>query len=253
MPSLDTLLTVIIAGLILSVSPGPSMLYVLSRSVGQSRVAGLASALGLALGGVALAVVAASGLAIIFERSPLLYQAVTTLGALYIIYLGVQLLFEAKEGATRDSEVSAEMSAEASAEMSAEASAEMSAEASAEASAEMSAEASAEANQVKHEKHEKLSHIVYQGILVELLNPKTVLFFVAFLPPFVDPTRGDVTAQLLILGLLVPLTALPSDLVVAFVGGTIAERLKTSTSSARALTLIGAWMLIAIGVSVFFY
>lgn len=195
------------------------MLYVLSRSVGQSRIAGLASALGLALGGILLAVVAASGLAVIFQRSPLLYQTVTTLGALYIVYLGAELLWEMR----RDSNNLE------------------------------TGEIATDEIKLDEVEREQLFRIVYQGVLVELLNPKTVLFFMAFIPPFVDPTQGDVTAQLLILGLLVPLTALPSDLVVAFVGGTVAERLKTNTSGARALNIIGAVMLIAIGVSVFFY
>jgi threonine/homoserine/homoserine lactone efflux protein len=63
MPSLDAMLAVALAGLTLSVTPGPSMLYVLSRTVGQSRAAGLASALGLCLGGIFLAVATALGLA----------------------------------------------------------------------------------------------------------------------------------------------------------------------------------------------
>ena len=49
MPQLDAIISVTLAGLALSATPGPSMLYVLSRSVGQSRAAGLASALGLGL------------------------------------------------------------------------------------------------------------------------------------------------------------------------------------------------------------
>ncbi|MEL6792844.1 MAG: LysE family transporter, partial [Pseudomonadota bacterium] len=66
MPSAETIVMVALAGLALSATPGPSMLYVLSRSVGQSRAAGLASALGLGLGGALLAAATALGLAAIF-------------------------------------------------------------------------------------------------------------------------------------------------------------------------------------------
>ena len=52
MPSAETMLIVALAGFALSATPGPSMLYVLSRSVGQSRAAGLASAIGLGIGGL---------------------------------------------------------------------------------------------------------------------------------------------------------------------------------------------------------
>jgi len=201
----------------MSLSPGPSMLYVLSRSVGQSRAAGLASALGLAIGGVILAMVAASGLALIFERSTLLFQLVTTLGGLYIIYLGAQGLRE-----LRAEPLNLELAQEREDETAGE-----------------------------QRGDEALLKIVSQGVLVELLNPKTVLFFVAFIPPFVDPSRGAVTGQLLILGLLVPLTALPSDLLIAFVGGSIAERLKAHQGQRQALKLLGSLILIGIGLSVF--
>ena len=68
MPPFETMLAVALAGFALSATTGPSMLYVLSRSMGQNRYAGLASALGLSLGGILSAVATALGLAAIFER-----------------------------------------------------------------------------------------------------------------------------------------------------------------------------------------
>ncbi len=59
MPTFQALLSVALAGLALSATPGPSMLYVLSQTVGQSRAAGFASAIGLCLGGVILAIATA--------------------------------------------------------------------------------------------------------------------------------------------------------------------------------------------------
>ena len=52
-----------------------------------------------------------------------------------------------------------------------------------------------------------LWRIFYQGVLVEILNPKTMLFFLAFIPQFIDQDRGSFTLQMLVLGVLVPLTA----------------------------------------------
>src|SRR5512145_739647 len=49
---------------------------------------------------------------------------------------------------------------------------------------------------------EPLARIYWQGLVINLLNPKTALFFFAFLPQFVDPARGDVTTQTLLLGAL---------------------------------------------------
>ena len=213
MPSFETILTVSLAGFVLSLSPGPSMLYVLSRSIGQSRAAGLASALGLAIGGATLAVVAATGLALLFQNSRTLYTSVSILGALYIIYLGL------KTGRTV-----------------------------------LQTEQPSEEHQEPEKPipKENLLRIVMQGILVEVLNPKTILFFMAFLPPFVDAEKGGVTQQLLILGFLVPLTALPSDLFIALLGGSIAEQIRKNASNSKILDGLGALILIGIGISVFF-
>ena len=89
MPSQETIILVMVAGFALSASPGPSMLYVLSRSLGQDRSAGLMSAAGLATGGVVHAIAAAVGLSALLAYSPTVYRAVTVLGAGYLIYLGV--------------------------------------------------------------------------------------------------------------------------------------------------------------------
>lgn len=209
-PSVETLMAVTLAGLALSASPGPSMLYVLSRSVGHSRAAGLASAAGLAAGGILLAVGAAMGLAAAVTVSPALYAIIRTTGGLYLIYLGVNTLREIRGGQE---------------------------------------ESSAQARPVPTE--QSLSRIFYQGVLVELLNPKTILFFLAFLPQFVDSTGGSIAVQMLILGALVPLTAVPSDLIVAMSGGTLAERLATRRGTSVALQVLSAAVLIGLGVRIF--
>ncbi|MEM7544849.1 MAG: LysE family translocator [Pseudomonadota bacterium] len=209
MPSPETILIVAMAGLALSATPGPSMLYVLSRSVGQSRAAGLASAIGLGLGGIILAVVAAMGLAAVFQRSTTAYTVLTVAGAAYLIYLGVTMIVEQRNAHRDDFNVSAV-------------------------------------------EQRSLLQIIWQGVLVEILNPKTVIFFMAFIPPFVEMERGDVTLQLLILGILVPLTAMPSDIFVAFVGGSVAGAVKRNGAIRVALGVLGGVFLIGIGISLFF-
>jgi threonine/homoserine/homoserine lactone efflux protein len=67
-----------------------------------------------------------------------------------------------------------------------------------------------------------------QGIVVNTLNPKTALFFLAFLPQFVDSTRGAAWAQILLLGLLFASLGFLSDGVWALVAGTLGERLRRS-------------------------
>jgi threonine/homoserine/homoserine lactone efflux protein len=73
-----------------------------------------------------------------------------------------------------------------------------------------------------------LGRLYRQGIVVNTLNPKTALFFLAFLPQFVDSTRGAAWAQILLLGLLFAGLGFVSDGVWALVAGTLGERLRRS-------------------------
>ena len=98
------------------------------------------------------------------------------------------------------------------------------------------------------------ANIIWQGVLVEFLNPKTVLFFVLFLPQFVEASGGsisndNVTLQLLVLGILVPLTAVPSDLVVAFVGGSVAQTVNDNPLISKVLSWVGGLILIFIALN----
>lgn len=212
MPSLDTILAVTLAGLALSVTPGPSMLYVASRSIGQSRSAGLASALGLGLGGVFLAIATAYGLAAVFTRFEWMVEALRVVGSAYLVWLGVGMIWTAR----------------------------------------ISSRLSLEASQIDKEPFRR---IVWQGILVEILNPKTVLFFALFLPPFIDggveqADAANVRLQFLVLGALVPLTAVPSDLVVALMGSRATRALNQKHRFREGLAWFGGLLLISIAVNV---
>ena len=206
MPSLETIITVMLAGFMISASPGPSMMYVLSRSVGQSRAAGFASSIGLAIGGILLAIVSAFGLAVIFKYSQSVYLTVSMVGGLYLLYLGYDMIRYAGKDNLEVSKVN----------------------------------------------YEAFSKIMYQGVLVELLNPKTILFFLAFLPQFVDYSRADVTMQMMILGILVPLTAIPSDVIVSIVGGSITQKLSKYPNWGKALTWFGGIILVGLAARIFY-
>ncbi len=75
-------------------------------------------------------------------------------------------------------------------------------------------------------KVESLSRIYWQGFAINLLNPKTALFFLAFLPQFVDPMRGNVIAQNLLLGMIFVGLAIVTDSMYALVVSSFADRLK---------------------------
>ena len=86
----------------------------------------------------------------------------------------------------------------------------------------------------------------YQGILTEVLNPKTALFFLAFIPQFVNPA-GPVVAQFILLGCISVLLNTTVDLVVAFFAGPLGQRLADSVRFRRGQQLFSGCSLIALG------
>lgn len=77
--------------------------------------------------------------------------------------------------------------------------------------------------------------LMTQGFMTTLLNPKLAIFFAAFLPQFVQPEAGNITGQLLLLGLIFATLALVNDSAYALLAGSAGERLKRST---RAITVL---------------
>src|SRR4029077_18713542 len=78
-----------------------------------------------------------------------------------------------------------------------------------------------------------LSRIYRQGVIVNVLNPKTALFFLAFLPQFVDPERGAVWPQVAVLGTLFVLVAVLSDMTYAVVSDALAGRIRRTGAGAK--------------------
>ncbi|MFZ7125776.1 MAG: LysE family translocator [Desulfobacterales bacterium] len=93
-----------------------------------------------------------------------------------------------------------------------------------------------------------LSRIFSQGVAVATLNPKTALFFVAFLPQFIDPTGGEVARQMFLLGSLFILMAIVSDSMYALLAGTVRKWLKGSGRHVRASRWIVGGTYIGLGV-----
>jgi threonine/homoserine/homoserine lactone efflux protein len=94
-----------------------------------------------------------------------------------------------------------------------------------------------------------LSRVFGQGIIVNILNPKTALFFFAFLPQFVNPSRGPVAAQILFLGLLFAAMGVVSDSLWGFFAGTVANCLRVHSRWSRRQRYVSGDMLISLGLA----
>lgn len=202
MPELSRLSLFVLASIVLLLTPGPAVLYIIARSVDQGRLAGLVSVLSIEVGNLFHAVAAALGLSALLLSSALAFTAVKYLGAAYLVYLGLRKLL------TRD---------------------------------QPHATASVEP--------ESLRRIFTQGVVVAALNPKTALFFFAFLPQFVDPTRGPAAPQMLVLGCLFVAMAVVSDGAYALLAGTAGQWLKGSRGFLRAERYLAGSVYLGLGVT----
>ena len=97
-----------------------------------------------------------------------------------------------------------------------------------------------------------LRRLYADGVVVNVLNPKTIVFIFAFLPQFVDVSRGHVWLQVLVLGLSFALLGMMSDSLYAVVSGSVAERLRGSRRVARFQRWFGGGILVALGLAAAF-
>lgn len=180
----------LIASVILAVTPGPGVLYIVTRSLTQGRRFGLASVAGVAFGNLGNAAGASIGLAAVFAVSALAFTVVKYLGALYLVYLGLQAI------RTRRPERDFATPDPAS-----------------------------------------LCRIFRDGFIVALLNPKTAVFFAAFLPQFMN-AESPAILQSLTLGSVFVAIAAVTDTAYALGAGALAPVL----TRARAVRAVGRYL-----------
>jgi threonine/homoserine/homoserine lactone efflux protein len=174
MPELHTFAIFALASAAFVAVPGPSVIYIVSRSLAEGRAAGVVSALGIQTGGLVHVLAATVGVSALLASSAVAFSVVKYAGAAYLIYLGIRKLLEGDAPPPPEDGV-----------------------------------------------REDRRRLYWQGVVVNSLNPKTALFFLAFLPQFVDPDRGAVAPQVLALGVLFLVIAMLSDSTYALVAGSV--------------------------------
>ena len=96
-------------------------------------------------------------------------------------------------------------------------------------------------------KSESLGAIFRQGAITNMLNPKVAIFFLAFLPQFIDARRGSVALQIIVLGLIFNIGGTLVNLAVAYAGGTLGELLRRNQSIARLQRRFTGLILVGLG------
>lgn len=102
--------------------------------------------------------------------------------------------------------------------------------------------------EIKPGEHARLWQVFRQGVLTNVLNPKVILFFLAFLPQFVNPEKGLVTLQLLLLGTLLFFVSLPVDIAIGLIGGSVGAWFKRRHGARTASKWFTGSVFIALGI-----
>jgi len=189
----------LVAALLLAITPGPGIAYVVARTIAGGRSEGLASCLGTSLGGMFHVVAAGLGLSVIIAQSALAFGLVKYVGAIYLIYLGVRLLLR-----------------------------------------------NVNAVEIKSTSSRGARSAFFEGIVVEALNVKTALFFLAFLPQFVDPGAPLIT-QLVLLGSICVVLNTSVDFAAVFAANRLLKSGVARAVRARLLTRVSGATMIGLG------
>lgn len=187
-----------LATFLLTVSPGPGVLYVAARTLSQGRRAGFASMFGIESGEVVWLAAAATGVAALLATSLSALTVLRFAGAAYLIYLGVQRWRTAEVPPTPS--------------------------------------------------RARLGRIYAQGFVTQILNPKVAVFFVAFLPQFLNPAQ-PIAPQVALLGVIYVAVAIAVDVTYVFAWSAIAHWFVASRTAQRRSNRVAAVTYVALGVA----
>ena len=195
----------LLAAIVLAITPGPGIAYVVARTVAGGRSEGLASCIGTGLGGLLHVFAAALGLSLLVAQSAVAFNVVKYVGAAYLVYLGIRLLMRKPASFTVGAAPSQGPQGAQGAQ-----------------------------------------RALFEGIVVEALNVKTALFFLAFLPQFTSP-GAPLVPQLVLLGTICVVLNTLVDVVAVFMAHRLLESGAARAARARMLTRVSGMTMIGLG------
>ena len=202
MPDASTFLLFVAAALAFLAIPGPSVFYIVTRSLAQGRRAGVTSMLGVQAGGLVHVAAAAFGVSALIASSAEAFTVVKYAGAAYLVLLGARKLVGSDD----------------------------------------------DQDELEPAGPSSPKHLFWHGVIVNVLNPKTALFFLAFLPQFVDPSAGPVAPQMLVLGTLLVGLGVISDGTYALLAAGAGRRLRSAAATRRVLERVSGGVFVGLGV-----
>lgn len=195
----------IVAAMLLTLMPGPDILFVVTQSVASGRRAGIVFAAGLCSGLVIHTVAVSLGVSVLLMNSPVAFTCLKFAGASYLIYLGIKTFL----GRNR--------------------------------------------TKIDLERPQSVNGKLYRkGVLMNALNPKVILFFLAFFPQFIDAGLQNPIPQMLLLGFIFMVQAFLIFSLVAFLAGRLSSRLISYPRFPFIMSVIESIVYCGVGVSIAF-
>lgn len=205
MPDLQHFLLFALAALMLNITPGNDMLFVITRSLSYGTKAGIFAALGIGVGCFVHIFASVVGLSFIIRQSEFLFNLIRYAGAAYLIYIGIRSFLEKPSTML--------------------------------------------VNQAQVNKDSSLKTL-RQGAITNVLNPKVSLFFLAFLPQFVDNQAENVTTQILVLGLWFNVSGTVVNVLIALLFSKIVARLNKFQQFWKWQNKISGAVLVGLGLQI---
>lgn len=207
---IDQLLLFVAAGLLLNLTPGPDVLYIVSNALRAGARAGMVAALGITAGCFVHIFAAAVGVSALMAASATAFTVLKWLGTTYLVYMGLGLLFSNTQNAIK-------------------------------------IEAN-EAYSTGTTGHKRLRTIFLRGFWTNALNPKVALFFLAFLPQFIAPSVANKPLAFLLLGLLFSFNGLWVNIGWALAAAWLADRATLVQRSMHWLDRVAGVLFVSFGI-----
>ncbi len=219
MPDFAQLMVFLAAGLVLNLTPGPDVMFIVAHAVRAGARAGVAAALGIAAGCLVHVAAAALGVSALLAASSTAFSLLKWAGALYLVWVGAQML----RAALRP-----------------------------DASIKIAADADPASAKAEFKAELPLAVVLRRGFLTNVLNPKVALFFLAFVPQFIAPATQNKALAFVLLGVLFNVNAIPVNALWALAASWMARRVGAVQKGMHWLDRVAGAMFIGFGLKLAF-
>lgn len=197
---LENLIAFLGSSFIITLAPGPDIIFSITQGITHGKKAGLITAFGLALGNVIHTIFAILGIALVFKTNEYAFIGLKIVGVLYLVFLGYQSYINRdKSIELKNSEVSSK-------------------------------------------------NLFVKGFIMNVINPKVAIFFIAFFPQFIDPKLGDIKYQMLALGICFILIVILVFGSLSYYAGFIGELLKHNTKITKYINVSASIIFFALSI-----